>query len=204
MSVTPAGSGGGNSFDTGSRPPRPPAASFLRFLAAIAVVFAVLAALLGVWRAQTQSISQNKLAERQAHERAYGQLAGDPSGPGAARVQNITVTDARIGVVAGSAAGVLTFRVQNSGPPVRLTAVTAAVGELAVPRVLYVAARDVEPQPLPEAGLPVGTGQELTLQPDGRSFALIGLPTDTAGNRARVTVTFTDVGAVQFEAPIQR
>jgi copper(I)-binding protein len=204
VSVTPTGSGDDNGFDTGTRPPRPPAASFLRFLAAIAVLVAVLAGFLGVWRAQTQSVSANKLAERQAHERAYGQLAGDPAGPGAARVRNITVTDARIGAVAGSAAGVLTFRVQNSGPPVRLTSVTATVGGVAVPRVLYVSGPDVEPQQLPEGGVPVGTGQELALVPGGRSFALIGLPTDTAGERAHVTVTFTDIGAVPFEAPIQR
>jgi hypothetical protein len=188
--------------DRSAPPPRPPAAALLRFLAILAAAAAVLAGFVGIWRAQTQEVSADKAAERSAHERAYGQLAGD--GPGAARVRNITITDARIHGAGTEAAGTLAFRVQNSGPPVRLTTVTAEVGGAAVPRVLYVPRPTAEAQPLPAEGLTLTTGQLRTFEPGGPSFLLIGLPTDTVGQRARVTVTFTDVGPVEFEAPIER
>ena len=190
--------------DRGTTPSRPPAAAVLRLLAVLAVVAAVLVGFAGIWRAQTQGVIENKAAERQAHERAYGQLAGDPHGPGAARVRNITVTDARIHRAGGAAAGTLAFQVQDSGPPVRLTAVSVTVRGAEVPRVLFVPGAGAEAVPLPAGGLHLATGEQVTFAPGGMSFALIGLPTDTLGQRARVTVSFTDVGPVSFEAPVER
>jgi hypothetical protein len=112
------------------------------------------------------------------------------------------VTDARIQREPGSAAGRLAFTLFNSGPAVQLRSVTATLGAADVSRVLYASRPDAEPQPLPARGLSFGTGARQVFTPDGRFFALIGLPTAKPGERARVTATFTGVGDVTFEVPV--
>jgi hypothetical protein len=197
----------GTSADNGTAypdapPPVPPTARVLRLLAVVAVVVAVLVGLAGIWRAQTGEVNADKMAEKRAHERAYSQLAGDPTGPGAARVENITITDAVVHRTQGSAAGTLSFSVYNSGRPVRLRSVTVTVGGAEVPRVLYVPRTGAEPQPLPGGGLPLATAATATFGTGGSEFALIGLPAREAGTRADVTVRFTGVGPVTFTAPV--
>jgi hypothetical protein len=187
----------------GGPPPVPRAARVLRTVAVIAVVVAAVVGVIGVWRAQTGNVNDRKLAEKHAHERAYSQLAGDPTGPGAARVENITITDGRILRARGSASGTLLFTVYNSGPADHLRSVAVTVDGVAVPRMLYAATAGAEPQPLPAEGLPLGTGEQRVFTDNGASLVLIGLPSAAAGRRAEVTVGFSRVGAVRFAVPVE-
>jgi hypothetical protein len=199
----PEHTGDGWDDEIDAPPPLPRAARVIRALALGAVMVAVLIGVVGVWRAQTNQVLQDKSAERRAHERAYSQLAGDPAGPGAARVQNITVTDARIDRAVGSAAGSLYLTVYNSAEPVRLESVHVMVGTAQVSRVLYAAKPGADPEPLPRDGIVLDRSTELVFAPDGPSFALIGLPATTPGQRAKVTVVVSGLGQVRFEAPVR-
>jgi hypothetical protein len=194
----------GNNFDE-RHPggPVPRAARVLRTVALVAVAAAVLLGVIGIWRAQTGEVGDRKLGEKHAHERAYSQLAGDPNGPGAARVDNITVTDAKILRAGGSASGTLVLTVYDSGPTDQLRSVAVTVDGVAVPRVLFTPRAGAEPQPLPAAGLPVNSGTELTFTPQGRSFALIGLPSTATGKRAEVTLLFGRAGSVRLGVPVE-
>jgi hypothetical protein len=183
-------------------PPPPRAARVLRFVAAVGVLLAVLVGVVGIWRAQTGDVNAEKLAEKRAHERAYSQLAGNPAGPGAARVESITVTDAVIHRTQGAASGTLSFAVYNSGRTERLRSVTVKVGTAEVPRVLYVPRAGAEPQPLPAEGLSVATAAEVSFGTGGSELALIGLPAAEPGTRADVTLEFSGLGPVSFEAPV--
>jgi hypothetical protein len=202
VSETPAGTG--NTFDERhpGPPPVPRTARVLRTVAVVAVVVAALLGVIGIWRAQTGTVIDHKLAEKRAHERAYSQLAGDPTGPGAARVENITVTDARILRASGSASGTLVLTVYNSGPADRLRSVALSVDGAAVPQVLYAARAGAEPQPLSAEGIPLGAGAQLTFTPQGPSFALLGLPSTATGRRADVTLAFGEARSVSFTAPV--
>jgi copper(I)-binding protein len=205
VSETPAGPG--STFDErhpAGPPPVPRAARVLRAVAVVAVVIAALVGVVGIWRAQTGPVNDRKLDEKRAHERAYSQLAGDPAGPGAARVENITVTDARILRASSSASGTFVLTVYNTGAADRLRSVTVSVDGVAVPRVLYAAEVGAEPKPLPAAGLPLGTGEKVEFTPAGRSFTLLGLPSTATGRRAEVTLGFTSATTVRFGAPVQR
>jgi hypothetical protein len=185
------------------KPPLPRGVRILRAVAVAAVVITALIGIAGVWRAQTGGVSEDKLAERRAHERAYSQLAGDPTGPGAARVQTITVTDARVFRTGGSAAGTLAFTVYNSGELTRIRSVHVTVGGAPVSRVLYVAQPGADPVPLPADGVVLDRHAQTVFAPDGTSFALIGLPAGTKGQRADVTLTVDSVGRVEFQTPVQ-
>jgi hypothetical protein len=204
VSETPVNTG--NTFDErhpGGPPPVPRAAKVLRAVAVVAVVVAALVGVVGIWRAQTGPVNERKLDEKRAHERAYSQLAGNPTGPGAARVENITVTDARILRASGSATGTFTLTVFNSGPADRLRSVAVFVDGAAVPRVLYVPRVGAEPRPLPAGGLPLQTGAQLVFAPSGRSFTLLGLPATATGRRAEVTLGFSTAPTVRFAAPVE-
>jgi hypothetical protein len=183
-------------------PPLPRGARVIRTVAVIAVVIAALVGIAGVWRTQTSQVAEDKLAERHAHERAYSQLAGDPSGPGAARVENVTVTDAQIVRSGGSAAGTLVFTVYNSGELTRIRSVHVTVGGAPVSRVLYVPRPGADPAPLPGDGVVLGRHTEVVFAPDRTSFALIGLPAGPR-QRADVVLTVDGVGRVELQAPVR-
>jgi hypothetical protein len=204
VSETPADTG--NTFDErhpGGPPPVPRAARILRTVAVVAVVVAALLGVVGIWRAQTGPVLDRKLAEKRAHERAYSQLAGGASGPGAARVENITVTDARILRASGAASGTFVFTVYNSGATDQLRSVAVSVDGAAVPRVLYVPRVGAEPQRLPLGGLPVASGAQLSFTQPGRSFTLLALPSTATGRRAEVTLSFGSAAPVRFTAPVE-
>jgi hypothetical protein len=217
VSTRPEDTGGGYDGEPGDRhhgdgypddrhpdaPPLPRGARVLRTVAVVAIVIGVLVGVVGVWRAQTSQVSADKLAERHAHERAYSQLVGGPSGPGAARVDNITVTDAQIFRAGESAAGTLVFTVHNSSESTRIQSVDVAVGGAPVARVLYVPRPGADPAPLPGDGIVLDRHAEAVFAADGKSFALIGLPAGTDGQRADVVLTVDGVGRVAFEAPVR-